>query len=276
MIFQAIVLLSGFNRLALAHPLGNFTISHYTRLEIAPEQIRIRYIIEMAEISTFQEFEVIDTNHNRAPDKEELEAYGQRMSLLYAQGLHLAIDGVSLPVKVERQQPLWKQDAEGMPNLRVECDFLSDLPASETEAIHQLHFEDRNRRERSGWSEIVVIPKSGISIFDSSAFGTGITDELKSFPPDPLANLNEQEANLSFSRRSAPVGAVILKARDGGKVEATLSSRLIEFITTRNFIVEIGLLGLTIAALFYGYGRRRWDRLKENSPRYDDELLHKP
>ena len=239
MLFQVIILFTGFNRLALAHPLGNFTISHYTRLEIAPEQIHIRYIIEMAEISTFQEFEVIDTNHNRAPDKEELEAYGQQMSLQYAQGLQLAIDGVSLPVKVERQRTLWKQDAGGMPNLRVECDFLSDLPAPQLKAIHQLHFEDRNRRERSGWSEIVVIPRFGISIFDSSAFGNGITDELKSFPQDQLANiLNEQIAELSFSRQAAPFGAVVLKTRDGGKVEATLNNRLREFVATRNFIIE--------------------------------------
>ena len=220
--FQAVMLIVGLHSLAIGHPLGNFTISHFTRLEIAPEQIHIRYIVEMAEISTFQEFELIDTNHNRTPDEEELEAYGQRMSQQYAQGLELMIDGKRLPVTVKRQQTLWQSGTEGMPTLRVECDLLA---STLTEGIHRLRFEDKNRRERSGWSEIVVIPKSGISIFDSFAFGDGISNELKTFPPDPLASLlNEQSAEFSFVRGAAPVGSSVLKTRDGHEFIAQSSN----------------------------------------------------
>jgi nickel/cobalt transporter (NicO) family protein len=255
--FQAVMLIVGLQSLAMGHPLGNFTISHFTRLEIAPEQIHIRYI-EMAEISTFQEFEISETNHNRTPDKEELEAYGQRMSQQYAQGLELMIDGKQLPVTVERQQTLWQSGAEGLPNLRVECELTSNLTFAQTEAIHRLRFEDKNRRERSGWSEIVVIPKSGISVFDSSAFGNGISNELKTFPPDPLASmLTEQTAESSFARGAAPVGSSVLKTRNGHEFIAQSSNPLAKFITAPNHIFEIGLLGLMMAAVFYSYRRRQ-------------------
>ena len=38
----------------LAHPLGNFTVNHYSRLELSPGKARIFYVLDMAEIPTFQ------------------------------------------------------------------------------------------------------------------------------------------------------------------------------------------------------------------------------
>ncbi len=38
---------------AEAHPLGNFTINHYSRIELSPERLRVRYVLDMAEIPTF-------------------------------------------------------------------------------------------------------------------------------------------------------------------------------------------------------------------------------
>src|SRR2546426_12607289 len=42
---------------AAAHPLGNFSINHYAALEIAPPVVYVRYIIDLAEIPTFQEIQ---------------------------------------------------------------------------------------------------------------------------------------------------------------------------------------------------------------------------
>src|SRR5262249_22670998 len=38
-----------------AHPMGNFSISHYAGLTIGPTAIELRYLVDMAEIATFQE-----------------------------------------------------------------------------------------------------------------------------------------------------------------------------------------------------------------------------
>ncbi|HEU0020640.1 MAG TPA: hypothetical protein VFR55_03065 [Dehalococcoidia bacterium] len=46
----------------LAHPLGNFTINHYSRVELAADAVRLRYILDMAEIPAFQEMSEIDLN----------------------------------------------------------------------------------------------------------------------------------------------------------------------------------------------------------------------
>ena len=42
-------------RPAAAHPMGNFSINHYAAIGVAPSLIELRYLIDMAEIPTFQE-----------------------------------------------------------------------------------------------------------------------------------------------------------------------------------------------------------------------------
>lgn len=37
-----------------AHPMGNFSVSHYSRIEITARGANIRYVLELAEIPTFQ------------------------------------------------------------------------------------------------------------------------------------------------------------------------------------------------------------------------------
>src|SRR5262249_10683036 len=42
---------------ATAHPLGNFSISHYSGIRVSKDAIELRYMIDMAEIPTFQEIQ---------------------------------------------------------------------------------------------------------------------------------------------------------------------------------------------------------------------------
>src|SRR5438552_9701545 len=39
---------------ASAHPLGNFTINRFSRIEVSGHRIYVRYVLDMAEIPTFQ------------------------------------------------------------------------------------------------------------------------------------------------------------------------------------------------------------------------------
>ena len=38
-----------------AHPMGNFSVNHYSKITIGQGEIDVRYLIDMAEIPTFQE-----------------------------------------------------------------------------------------------------------------------------------------------------------------------------------------------------------------------------
>ena len=39
---------------ASAHPLGNFTVNRFSRIEVAGPRVYVRYVLDLAEIPTFQ------------------------------------------------------------------------------------------------------------------------------------------------------------------------------------------------------------------------------
>ena len=39
---------------AQAHPLGNFTINRFARVEVSGHRLYVRYVLDLAEIPTFQ------------------------------------------------------------------------------------------------------------------------------------------------------------------------------------------------------------------------------
>lgn len=56
---RAVAVLLGLAALALpasvvAHPLGNFTINHYAALRVAPDQVALDVVVDLAEIPAFQ------------------------------------------------------------------------------------------------------------------------------------------------------------------------------------------------------------------------------
>ena len=51
----ALALLAVLAPAAGAHPLGNFTINHLDRVRISSDRVDVHYILDQAEIPTFQE-----------------------------------------------------------------------------------------------------------------------------------------------------------------------------------------------------------------------------
>ena len=52
-----------------AHPMGNFSINHYAKLSVGPKSVQVTYVIDMAEIPTFQEMR----QFNLRPEPESAE-----------------------------------------------------------------------------------------------------------------------------------------------------------------------------------------------------------
>ena len=48
--------------IADAHPLGNFTVNHYSRVEMSGDTLAVRYVVDFAEIPSVQETRAADTN----------------------------------------------------------------------------------------------------------------------------------------------------------------------------------------------------------------------
>src|SRR5881409_4022353 len=85
---------------AEAHPLGNFTVNRYSRLELYSDAIRVRYVLDMAEIPTFQEIDSIDLDGDGQPSAGEDEAYLERKSPEVLDRLQLTANGSPLELRV--------------------------------------------------------------------------------------------------------------------------------------------------------------------------------
>jgi nickel/cobalt exporter len=236
---------------AFAHPLGNFTVNHFARIEVGSEQINLRYVIDMAEIPTFQELQAISANSDGSPAKAELDAYAERVAAIYAGGLLLIVDGVRRPLQVVAQNVQLKPGVGGLQTMRLECDLLA--VANGSQGVRILKFKDENYSERIGWRELVVSSLLGVSIFNSSAYGSAVTDELNSYPSDLLsAPLDERWAELSFTAGPIPPGSRGLQTRTGRTVGTVSRDRLAELIAVPKLTASVALLGLLFSVLLGG------------------------
>lgn len=237
---------------ALAHPLGQFTVNHFTRIEAGADRLCLRYVVDLAELAAFQELQKADTDSSGSLSEAESQAYLERTVTELLSGLSLTADGQPVSLQVAHRTLSLPPGTANLPTMRIECDF-EGRPTSGAALVRKLQFTDNNHRDRQGWHEIVVIPATGAAVFDSTAFGNGITDELKAYPEDMLlAPLNERSAAWSVAPGAAPAGAKPLLTRAGRPLADKNSATtlwLLARINSSDFAVIALLLAFVLGAL---------------------------
>ncbi len=255
------LLLFVFAQMTAAHPLGNFSVNQYSRLEVEKSNIKIRQILDMAEIPTFQLKSRIDTDKDGIYSQSELNAYAEKITPDYLSNLGLSVDGNQIALREAAKNILVNEGEGNLPILRIEWDLIADLP--ETNAVNQVTFENKNNSERLGWNEIVINRTGGINVFNSTAYGSGVTDELKAYPQETLnAPLAERQAEFSLTTSAIPENAKPLQNRDGHATSAVQKDRFAELIAVPEITPSIILFGLLLAfglgaihALSPGHGK---------------------
>ena len=194
-----------------AHPLGNFSISHYTSIQIAQDSIELRYILDMAEIPTFQELQ--DTG--LAPEVEHPSVHGyltQKTEVLKA-GLLLEVNGQGLTLQVVSSEILFPPGAGGLPTLKLGVVYRTPLDPTSADTMYSLHYRDGNFPGRAGWQEIIARTSSDITLIRSSVPDTDRSRALTDYPTD-LLNSPPQvlEAQALFRQETPSVAVAALGA----------------------------------------------------------------
>jgi ABC-type nickel/cobalt efflux system permease component RcnA len=233
-----------------AHPLGDFSVNQYSRLGVEGKQITIRQVLDLAEIPTFQEKVLIDTDKNGTLEQKELDAYVERITPKILANLFLTVNNQPLALRIESTEVRAENGAANLPTLKIKWNLLADLPNAEK--INQVRFENKNYAERLGWNEIVVSQIGDVKVFDSTAFGSGITDELKAYPQETLdAPLTEKSAQFYFSTGAVPENVKLLRNRDGHTSVAVQPDRFAELIAVQEITFPVIAFGLLLA---FGFG----------------------
>jgi len=192
---------------AIAHPLGNFSVNHLTVVSVSEDAVELRYVLDQAEIPTFQE---------RGPEPAELLAT-KRAEI--EQGLSLRVDGKPAPLSVDESSIDFPPGQGGLTTTRVEL-TLSAQVSDPT----RVEVDDATFAGRVGWRDVIVRPGEGTRV-KSNVPATEPTRELREYPESLLSSPEDRtQASLAVSGGDGEViaparsgaGTVTTTARDGG------------------------------------------------------------
>jgi len=154
---------------AFAHPLGNFTINHFSEVQVAGNVIRVAAVFDFAEIPTFQE--------KQAEADDPVQA--RRLVDGLAGGLHLTVDGAAVPLRLTASRVRFLPGQAGLDTMRLELTLLSPTLAPNP---HAAVFTDTTYPGHLGWRELVVDTAGGARLTASDVPRTSISQRLTRYP----------------------------------------------------------------------------------------------
>ena len=186
---------------ALAHPLGNFTVNQYAGIRVASDSLAVDYVLDMAEIPAFRETRRIDLDGDGSVGDAEAETYRSDMCAALALGFSVAHDGSDLPLAAEPGSLAFPAGQAGLMTLRLECTFVADLGHEGGSLV----IDNRNHSGRLGWNEVVVSFAGVTGAADVPA--ASVSARLTAFPPGPPLDVRSASVDLDASGEVAAVTA---------------------------------------------------------------------
>src|SRR5690348_16917030 len=170
---------------AWAHPMGNFSVSHYTKLQTTARGIEVEYALDLAEIPTFELLREwkLDRNAPRAA----LNARANVQARAWLGNLSFIVNGKRTAALFDSAQLVIADGAGNLPILRIAARAHVPTPGG------RLQYRDENYPGRAGWKEIVI------------GSGRDISHGLTQYPSDPtVAPPQDLRADLRW-KAAAPV-----------------------------------------------------------------------
>jgi nickel/cobalt transporter (NicO) family protein len=121
---------------AAAHPLGNFTVNRFSRVEVAGPRVYVHYVLDLAEIPTFQ------------AGKVDARGYARRIE----RGVRLTVHGRRVQLVPVETSLAMLPGAAGLKTTRLEVLLRGPKLAGRTD----ITYRDSNYADRIGWKEIVI------------------------------------------------------------------------------------------------------------------------
>lgn len=138
-----------------AHPLGNFSVNRYSRLTLGEGTVDIFYVLDMAEVPTFQAWPQIDSDGDDVVSETERAAYEAFLVDKIVRNVELVINGRFLTLTPQTQTLTFPLGQADLHTLRLEAVFQAPLPVADAAAL-SIRYADHNEPDRLGWREIVI------------------------------------------------------------------------------------------------------------------------
>ena len=231
--------------------MGDFAISRYSRLELGDELITLVYVVDMAEIPTFQEREIIDSNSDGEVDSAESAAYLAQQVTTIAANLDLRGRRIGR-MDSARQHDLVSGRGWRSSDNAHRTQFHSPLAAAA--APWSVEFNDNNFSDRLGWQEVVIAAGSDIVLLDSTAPTEDLTDELRNYPSDAMLENTDAEFTFEPLGMSNVTQSVTVSALGDSSSGISLTGQEDRFAELINEQLTSPLSILLVALLALGWG----------------------
>jgi nickel/cobalt exporter len=240
---------------ASAHPLGNFSINHLTEVSVSAHRVDVRYVLDQAEIPTFQE--------RGLPDGEVIA----RKQAEVQRRLTLTVDGRRAALRPAGAATIsHPPGAGGLRTTRLELPLTAAVAAPEHPADlvgghRRVLVRDDTFPGRVGWHAVVARPGRGTAV-RADVPSADPTDELRHYPQDALSSPADiRAATLTVTPGSgtvsAPDGRRSAGSGDQGRVDV-LSRAFSDAAAGRGVLVLLLLTAFAwgaIHALSPGHGK---------------------
>jgi nickel/cobalt exporter len=208
--------------LASAHPLGNFTINRFSRIEASGPRLYVRYVLDMAEIPTYQAGRIDE------------RAYARRI----AANAHLALDGRPVALVPLRSALGHPRGAAGLRTTRLEVVLAGPVLHGRV----SVSYHDNNYKNRIGWKEIVL-----------GASRPSISHELRSYPKDLLQSpLDMTSAKAELSPTRGPDVPPTLSSGVSLDAPDRIADSGFAALVGRSHLSALVILASLAAAMFWG------------------------
>jgi len=186
----------------VAHPMGNFSISHYAGIRIERGYVEVRYILDEAEIPTFQEMQRAGIVPKRGDPS--LAAYLRDEADALKSGLLLELDGQPVTLEILSSEIILPAGAGGLPTMKLGFLYRGSLSNPHGSERHELRYRDDNFKDRSGWKEVVATAAPNIDVANASVPSVDQSQQLSDYPTDLLNRPPQDlEALVVFSDAAA-------------------------------------------------------------------------
>ena len=242
---------------AFAHPLGNFTVNQYTRLDVAQAGVSVRYVLDMAEVPTFQRRQVVDANGDGRIGAGERARERDRLLALVTPHLLLTADGKPVRLALETARVAFPLGQGGLRTTRLDARF-SAVGLALGDAPRTLKLANTYATDRVGWRELLVARGDGVAVRSTDAAVRDLTKALTAYPNDLLHSPPDvSSATTVAATGSGGLAVQEIPARDGyAPVKASSSAKddggFVSLLESDGELTLFGALAALGLALVFG------------------------
>lgn len=182
-----------------AHPMGNFSVSHYARFEPKAGSVDILYVLDLAELPTFDLLRQWGLERSSPP--AQLTGKATQQAREWAKHLDIRANGKAVVPKFVSASYAIADGAGDLPIIRITSRLRADA------APGTFEYEDHNFQDRAGWKEIVIRPGAASTLAKASQTAEEHSKALTEYPQDPtLAPPQDVRASFEWTSK-VPVPA---------------------------------------------------------------------